>query len=301
MTPMRIAVTGQQGQLAQSLAERGPGQGATILLAGRPDLDLSRPESVYPALAALAPDVVVNAAAYTAVDKAESDAEEAMRVNGAGAGAVAAAAARLGVPLVHVSTDYVFDGALDRPWREDDPTGPTGVYGASKLEGERQVLAAARDSVILRTAWVYSPFGKNFARTMLTLAKTREELGVVDDQRGSPTSALSLADMALAVARNVRASTDPALRGVFHAVDGGDASWAEFAAAIFEISAGLGGPSARVRRIATAEYPTPARRPVNSRLDTGRLAARHKVTPPQWREALAPCVARLIEQDRSGS
>ncbi len=164
-------------------------------------------------------------------------------------------------------------------------------------KAKRRVLAAAPGSAILRTAWVYSPFGKNFARTMLTLAKTRDELGVVDDQRGSPTSALSLADTVLAVARNLRSSTDPALRGVFHAVDGGEASWADFAAAIFEISAGLGGPSARVRRIATADYPTPARRPANSRLDIGKLAARHGVTPPHWREALAPCVARLIEQE----
>lgn len=294
MTPMRIAVTGQQGQLAQSLAERGPGQGATILLAGRPDLDLSRPESVYPALAALAPDVVVNAAAYTAVDKAESDAEEAMRVNGAGAGAVAAAAARLGVPLVHVSTDYVFDGALDRPWREDDPTGPTGVYGASKLEGERQVLAAARDSVILRTAWVYSPFGANFAKTMLRLAASRDEVGVVADQHGCPTSALDLADAAMAVAANLRSRADPALRGLFHATGSGEGSWADFATAIFADSAAAGGPSARVRAITTAEYPTPAQRPANSRLDCRKLAGIHGVTLPDWRASCRTVVTRLV-------
>jgi dTDP-4-dehydrorhamnose reductase len=298
---MRVAVTGRAGQLASSLMERGAAAGATILLAGRPELDLETPETVFPALAALAPDAIVAAAAYTAVDQSESDAARARAVNARGAGAVAEAAARLNVPLVHISTDYVFDGSLDRPYREEDPTSPLGVYGATKLEGEEAVLAAAPASVILRTAWVYSPFGKNFVRTMLRLAETRDAISVVADQLGSPTNALSLAETTLAVVRNLLTRpSDASLRGVFHAVDTGEASWAEFAAAIFEFSAAVGGPSADVAPIPTSAYPTPARRPANSRLATGRLTQIHGVTPPHWRIALQPCVERLVAAQKEG-
>lgn len=294
---MRIAVTGKNGQLAMSLAERARGE--TILLVGRPDCDLERPETVWPALSALAPDAIINAAAYTAVDQAESEAERAMAINGAGAGAVAEAAARLGVPLVHVSTDYVFDGALDRPYREDDPTAPLGAYGRSKRRGEELAMAATDNLAILRTAWVYSPFGKNFVRTMLRLAESRDEVSVVADQIGTPTNALSLADAALAVIRNLAARPgEAALRGVFHCVDGGEATWADFATAVFEFSGAVGGPRARVNPIPSSAYPTPARRPANSRLATQKLRETHGVHPPPWREALAPCVERLVAAER---
>lgn len=296
---MRIAVTGKYGQLAAALAERGAALGASILLAGRPKLDLERPESVFPALAALAPDVIVNAAAYTAVDQAESEPQRARAINAQGAGAVAEAAARLGVPLVHISTDYVFDGALPRPYREDDPTHPLGVYGRTKHAGERAVLAAAPDCAVLRTAWVYGPFGRNFARTMLRLAQSRDEIAVVADQIGSPTSALSLAGQIITVAGNlVGRRDDPALRGVFHAVDAGEASWAEFAAAIFELAAADGGPCARVRPIPASAYPTPARRPANSRLATDKLQKAHGVRAPHWRASLEDCLMRLLEAER---
>lgn len=297
---MRIAVTGKVGQLASSLVERGADAGVSILLAGRPELDLETPDAVWPALSALAPDVIVNAAAYTAVDQAEGDIERARAVNAVGARAVAEAAARLQVPLIHISTDYVFDGSFDRPYREDDPTSPLGAYGQTKREGEEAVLAAAPDSVILRTAWVYSPFGKNFVRTMLRLAQTRDRISVVADQIGSPTNALSLADTALAVARNLLARPDDrALRGIFHAVDAGEASWAEFAAAIFEFSGAVGGPRASVEPIPSSAYPTPARRPANSRLVIDKLTQIHGVNARHWRTALEPCVSRLVAAERT--
>lgn len=289
---MRIVVTGTQGQLARSLASIG---GEDVICVGRPELDLERPGTISTTLGALSPDVIVNAAAYTAVDQAESEPERAFAVNARGAGVVAETAARLGVPLVHVSTDYVFDGKARRPYVEDDPTLPLGVYGASKLEGEKLVLAANSNSAVLRTAWVYSPFGKNFVRTMLRLAETRDEIDVVADQLGTPTCALSLAETTLAVARNLASSPgDARLRGVFHAVDAGEASWAVFAAAIFEKSKARGGPAARVRKIVTSDYPTPAARPANSRLSTAKLRERHGVAPPDWREALDACLAVLI-------
>ncbi|HEY8381971.1 MAG TPA: dTDP-4-dehydrorhamnose reductase [Microvirga sp.] len=291
---MRILVTGTEGQVARSLAERGPAHGATVALVGRPDLDLADPARVEAAIRARGGDVVVNAAAYTAVDQAESEPALAEAINGAGAGAVAAAAAALGIPVVHLSTDYVFDGSLDRAYRETDPVQPLGAYGRSKLEGERAVAAHA-DHAILRTAWVYSPFGKNFVRTMLRLAGDRDEVSVVADQQGSPTAALDIADAVIAVARNLAERRDPALRGLFHMTGSGDTTWAGFATAIFAESAARGGPSARVRPIATAEYPTPARRPANSRLDCAKLAAVHGVTLPDWRLSTADCVRRLLD------
>jgi len=286
--------------LVLSLIERGPvrdsGDSFEVIAVGPPELDLSAPddERIYAALAAERPDVIVNAAAHTAVDKAESERDLAFAINAEGAGAVARAAARMGVPLVHVSTDYVFSGDKPAPYTEVDAPAPTGVYGASKLAGEQAVLASGADAAILRTAWVYSPFGANFVKTMLRLAETRDELGVVADQRGNPTSALDLADAVLAVAANLKADAAPELRGLFHATGSGEASWADFARAIFAASAARGGPSARVKSITTAEYPTPARRPANSRLDCSLLAQHHGVRLPDWRSSTNAVVARLV-------
>ena len=291
---MRIAVTGKSGQVVTALIERGGIAGHEIVALGRPELDLADPASVVRAIAAAQPDAVVSAAAYTAVDKAESERDLAFAVNAAGAGAVAQAAKALGVPLVHVSTDYVFDGALDRPYVESDPTGPTGVYGASKLAGEDAVLSTyGENSAVLRVAWVYSPFGGNFVKTMLRLAADRDELGVVADQIGNPTSALDIADGILKVATNMVSDSYPELRGVFHMTATGEASWADFAQAIFAASAARGGPSAGVKRIGTADYPTPAKRPANSRLECGRIAQAHGVTLPRWQDALDVVIARL--------
>jgi dTDP-4-dehydrorhamnose reductase len=189
----------------------------------------------------------------------------------------------------------VFDGSKDSPYVEEDQTGPTGVYGASKLAGEKAVLDEHPDSVVLRTAWVYSPFGANFVKTMLRLARGRDEVGVVADQRGNPTSALDIAEGILRVAANLRSNDDPHLRGVFHMTAAGEASWAEFAEGVFGISAERGGPAAAVRAIATTDYPTPAKRPANSRLDSSKLQRLHGVSLPDWHSSLKTVVSRLVE------
>lgn len=292
---MKIAVTGKSGQVVTALIERGPSAGHEVIALGRPEMDLADSDSVTRALEAAAPDAVVSAAAYTAVDRAETEADVAHSINGAGAGAVARAARALGVPIVHISTDYVFDGMLDRPYRETDATGPTGIYGASKLEGEKAVLAEyGSNAAVLRVAWVYSPFGSNFVKTMLRLAGDRDRVSVVADQVGNPTSALDIADGILMVAANLVASDRPALRGVFHMTAQGEASWADFAAAIFAASAEHGGPAAQVEPITTTQYPTPATRPANSRLDCARIGEVHGVVLPDWRKSLDIALARLI-------
>ena len=293
---MRIAVTGRAGQVAQALIERGRMEGHDVVPIGREAIDLAQTgtSAMAAALRAAAPQVLVSAAAYTAVDKAEAEPDLAMAVNAAGPGRLAQAAAELRVPVIHLSTDYVFDGSGSRPWREGDPTGPKGVYGAGKLAGELAVAAAQSDSAILRTAWVYSPWGANFVKTMLRLAESREEVGVVADQVGNPTSALAIADGVIAVAANLLADPAPALRGVFHMAGSGEASWADLAEAVFAASAARGGPSATVRRIATADYPTPARRPANSRLDCRRIEAVHDVRLAPWQDSLEAVIDRLV-------
>lgn len=295
---MRIAVTGGAGQLVSSMAERGPLAGHDVIAVGPPVLDLAVPgdDAVHAALDAARADVIVNAAAHTAVDKAESEPDLAFAINAIGAGAVAHAAARIGVPLVHISTDYVFSGDKAEPYIESDATGPTGVYGASKLAGEEAVLASGADVAILRTAWVYSPFGANFVKTMLRLAESRDEVGVVGDQYGNPTSALDLADAVIAVAQHLTEGRDARHRGIFHATGDGDGTWAGLAETVFAASAADGGPSARVKHITTADYPTPARRPRNSRLDCTALFERHGVRLPDWRISVAAVTTRLLHE-----
>lgn len=292
---MRIAVTGTTGQLVRSLLAGANAAGVEVVAIGRPELDLARPADIGAALARSGADCIVNAAAYTAVDKAENEPELAMAVNAAGARAVAAAASAMGLPLIQISTDYVFDGTLPRPWREDDATVPLGAYGRSKLAGEQAVAAASDDCAILRTAWVHSPYGQNFVKTMMRLAESREELGVVADQIGTPTYAQALAEAVIQIA--IRLAAEPAnagLRGVFHVAGSGETSWAGLAEAVFSASASLGGPSARVKPITTADYPTPARRPANSRLDCGLLEARYGLRLPPWQVSVEDCVARLL-------
>jgi dTDP-4-dehydrorhamnose reductase len=291
---MIIAVTGLRGQVATSLIERA-GKGVEVVALGRPAFDLEDRSAVIAGLERARPEVVVNAAAYTAVDKAETEEAVAIRVNGEGAGHVAEAAARLGVPLLHLSTDYVFDGALPRPYREDDPTGPAGAYGRSKLIGERRVAERCPNCVILRTAWVYSPFGANFVGAMLRLNETRDEVGVVADQVGNPTSALDIADALLAIAARVKDDSSPALRGVFHMTGSGEASWAVFAEAIFCEAAARGRRLTRVKRTASADYPTLARRPANSRLDNEKLSRVYGFKLPEWRASLTACCERLLQ------
>lgn len=293
---MRIAVTGRDGQVVRSLVERAAGSGLEILTLGRPELDLGGEASgIVSTIEAAKPDVIVSAAAYTQVDRAESEQDVAFAVNADGPKAVAQAAARLAVPLVHLSTDYVFDGTAAEPYGEEDLTNPNGVYGASKLAGERAVLAAHANSTVLRTAWVYSPFGSNFITTMLRLAGERDEVSVVADQQGNPTSALDIADGILRVASNLQRDAGTQLRGIFHMTGQGAATWADFAEAVFAASAELGGPSARVRRIGTADYPTSARRPENSRLNSTKIERMHGVRLPEWSVSTKDVVRRLVQ------
>ena len=295
MSNLRFLVTGQRGQLVTALAERAP-EGIDVLTLGRPELDLADHASIADAFDGEAADIVINAAAYTAVDKAESEPDLAMRVNGAGAGLVADRARELGAPVIQISTDYVFDGALDRPYREEDATAPLGAYGRSKLAGEEAAMAANPRCAILRTAWVYSPFGANFVKTMLRLGETREEMRVVADQRGGPTNALDMADAIFAIALKMLAQPGPEDYGVFHLTGQGEATWAEFAGAIFTHAQAFGRKPVRVTPIATADYPTPARRPANSRLDGARLERVYGVRLPPWRESLGPVVERLLRE-----
>jgi len=291
---MRLLVTGRNGQVAQALLDRAAQfQAIRIVAMGRPQLDLENTATVYPTLAAARPDFIVNAAAYTAVDKAEGEPQRAFAVNRDGAAAVAAAARRLAVPLMHLSTDYVFSGDKKTAYVESDDTGPLGVYGKSKLAGEVAVRSEHPGALILRTSWVYSPFGSNFVKTMLRLAGERSALRVVDDQVGTPTSALDLADAILGIVPLIRN-----LEGAgttLHIAGAGAASWCGLAKQALETSRAVGGPWAEVAPIATTEYPTPARRPANSRLDSSAFAARFGFSLPDWRSGVEATVRRLLK------
>jgi dTDP-4-dehydrorhamnose reductase len=291
---LRILVTGREGQVVSALAEEGPAAGHEILCLGRPELDLASPGDLETLLASARPDVIVSAAAYTAVDQAETEPDLAMAINGVAPGLIAAAAARLSLPIIHVSTDYVFDGLKPTPYLEADPTGPQGVYGHTKLAGEQAVALANPRHVILRTAWVYAHGGKNFVRTMLRLGADRPEMRVVSDQLGCPTYATDLARAILVISGQLpdRPAGDDGF-GIFHAAGTGDTSWAGFASAIFDRAEAAGAKPVRVVPIATADYPTPARRPANSRLDCSKLDRNYGVSQPHWFDGLSRCLTRL--------
>lgn len=284
LMPMRpILVTGGSGQLASALAPS-----PDVHRAGRPAFDFDQAETIEATFRSVAPRLVVNAAAYTGVDAAENDVEAAYRANRDGPAMLARLCAEADVPLIHVSTDYVFDGAKPDPYVEDDPVAPQGVYGASKLAGERAVLQAGGKAVILRTAWVYAATGKNFVRTMLTVGKTRDRLTVVGDQSGCPTAASDLGDTILAIASRLdRTGWQPDYQGIFHAAGSGATTWHGLAVATFEEAARHGARVPQVAPIATADWPTPAKRPANSRLDCTRLRTVFGVALPPWRQSLA--------------
>jgi len=291
---MRIAVTGKQGQVVTALIERGAEAGVEIVAVGRPELDLADPASVRRVLSELKPDAIVSTAGYTAVDKAESEPELAFAVNAKGPQVLAEVADQLGIPLVHLSTDYVFPGDKDGSYVETDATGPISVYGQSKLAGEEAIAAATVNHTILRTAWLYSPFGGNFVKTMLQLAETRDTLNVVADQHGTPTSALDIADAIIAIAKRLSTDPDPKLRGIFHLTGSGEATWADFAEEIF---AGLNAKSGKVvsvGRITTDQYPTPAQRPANSRLSNDKLAQTYGIVLPDWKQSTKVVLDRLL-------
>lgn len=292
---MRVAVTGLSGQVVSAIIERAPPE-VEIIAIGRPQLELSRREAVLNSLRHARCDVIINAAAYTQVDKAESEPKLAMHVNGEGAGNVAEAAAELCVPLLHLSTDYVFDGDLNRPYVELDTPNPMNAYGRSKLAGEEKIRQTHANHVILRTAWVYSPFGTNFVKTMLRLSVDRDEVRVVMDQIGNPTNALDIADALIIIAKRLKFDCASKLRGTFHLTGQGDASWADMAEIIFDIAELRGLPRVRVSHATTHEYPTIARRPENSRLDNRKLENVYGVKLPEWRISLAACVERLLQE-----
>ncbi|GAB4521615.1 MAG: dTDP-4-dehydrorhamnose reductase [Amphiplicatus sp.] len=283
---MRVLLFGANGQVGTEIRRRAGGDVAIVAL-DRARCDLREPGAPARAITAEACDAVVNAAAYTAVDRAESEPDLAARVNAEAPREMAVAAAAKGVPLVHLSTDYVFDGAAARPYREDDPVAPLGVYGATKLKGEEAVAAAGGAHAILRLSWVFSAHGSNFVKTMLRLARERPALRVVADQRGKPTPAAGAAEAALLAARALLA--DPAKTGLYHFAGDAPASWADFAEAIMA-EAGLAVP---VERIATADFPTPARRPKWSVLDTAKFERVFARPAPSWRAGLRAVVAEL--------
>ena len=282
---MRLLVFGRTGQVAQELQRRLPA-GVTARFLSRAEADLADPAACAAAIAAAEVDAVINAAAWTAVDKAEAEEAEATVVNGDAPAAMARAAAARGLPFLHVSTDYVFDGQGTAAFRPDDPVAPLGAYGRSKLRGEQGVRAAGGNALILRTSWVFSAHSANFVKTMLRLGAEREELRVVADQIGGPTPADAIADALLVAAR---AMVGGAPGGTHHFSGAPDCSWADFARAIMA-EAGL---KAKVADIPTSAYPTPARRPANSRMDCSSLEAAFGIRRPDWRAGLARVIAEL--------
>src|SRR5579885_1563057 len=285
---MKLLVLGAGGQVGRDLTRLVWPAGTTLVAADRAEVDITQRAAVTAAVAREHPDIVINAAAYTAVDRAESESAAAWAGNCEGPANLATACAGAAIPLIHISTDYVFDGSKIGAYREDDPVNPLGVYGQSKEAGDRAVREALPEHIILRTAWVYSAHGHNFVKTMLRLAAERPVLRVVADQVGSPTSAH---DIAAAIATIVgRLGTGNSVWGTFNFAGAGAVSWHGFAQAIFELAAPWRGPPPRVDAITTAEYPTPARRPANSVLDCAKIAATFGITPRPWREQLADVI-----------
>lgn len=296
---MNILCIGRSGQVAQSLRERSDALGINLISTGRPDLDLSKPDSLDRALDRYSPTILVNAAAYTAVDDAETDRDAAFEVNANGVSALARLACDREIPLIHISTDYVFDGAKPEPYSENDQVNPLGVYGASKFAGEEEVRRLIPHHLILRTAWVYSPYGKNFVKTMLRLAESRDSVSVVSDQRGSPTSALDIADGILKICSKVSSRDGDIPFGTYHLTGAGAATWAEFAEFIFKIREQSGYEPVDVNWISSSEYPTPVSRPQNSVLDSTKLKVAFGVSLPDWRSSSELVVKQLLDEGNS--
>ena len=301
---MKIVLLGPTGQVGWELQRALAPLGELTLLGrsgglpGDPQTcgDLARPDAVVATLRRLRPDVVVNAAAYTAVDRAEAEPELAQRINAEAPAAIAALLAEQGGWLVHYSSDYVFDGSGSAPHREDDPTGPLNTYGRSKLAGEQAIRSSACRHLILRTSWVHGARGGNFARTMLRLAAEREALTVVDDQIGAPTGADLIADVTAYALR--QAARQPALGGTYHLVASGETSWCGYARHVIDAARRQGqilmATPARVSGVASSAYPTPAERPKNSRLDTTRLQQTFGLTLPDWRAGVNRLLAEIL-------
>jgi dTDP-4-dehydrorhamnose reductase len=298
---MRIYVIGSEGQVARSLrVAAGRHRDIVIGCGSRPSVDILRPDSIEQALADFAPDIVINPAAYTAVDRAESESDLAFAVNRDGAAAVALATRRRGIPIIHLSTDYVFDGKKSTPYVETDAVAPQSIYGCSKLAGESAVLSANEHTIILRTSWVYAPFGNNFVRTMLRLASERDRLRVVDDQIGCPTYAPDIANAIVAIAREIGSSgwrSDFA--GITHIAGSDEVTWFTFAQEIMHLVKAKGGRTAEIDAISTADYPTAAARPANSRLNCDRLYSIFNVRLPALPHSLKTCLEQLPDVSRN--
>lgn len=288
-----ILVTGGQGQVGLELTALQWPSDVKLHVPTRAELDITSADNVRAYFSGKSFAAVINPAAYTAVDKAESEIGAAFAVNALGPALLAEAIKGTGTPIVHISTDYVFDGEKDGVYLDDDPINPLGVYGASKAAGEQAIRSAGQRTVILRTAWVVSRHRANFIKTMLRVGAERSVLRVVDDQRGCPTSAKDLAEAAAKIA--LRLIDDPAATtGTYHFVNAGDTTWYGLARHVFETAARYGGPAPAVEAISTAEYPTPAKRPANSRLSTARLTADFGIVPRPWQDATAEIVGALL-------
>ena len=295
---MKILLLGKNGQVGWELQRSLGVLGELIALDrhGEPCGDLSQPERLAQTVRALRPDVIVNAAAHTAVDKAESEIGLARTLNATAPAALAQAAADTGAWLVHYSTDYVFDGSGTRPWREDDATGPLGVYGQTKLEGEQAIAASGCRHLIFRTSWVYAARGGNFARTMLRLAQERERLTVIDDQHGAPTGADLIADV---TAHAIRAAVQqPHLAGLYHLVAGGETTWHGYASHVIARARGmrpdLGWKADDIVPVPTSAFPTPAKRPLNSRLGTQKLQQAFGLALPHWQVGVDRLLTEIL-------
>lgn len=279
---MSILVFGKTGQVARELQARAP-----VVALGRDEADLSDPAACAAVIAARSPSAVINAAAYTGVDKAEEEERLATLVNGEAPAAMAEACAALDIPFVHISTDYVFDGSGRQPWQPNDPRQPSNAYGRSKLNGERGVEKAGGRFAVLRTSWIFSSHGQNFLKTMIDLSDTRSELNVVDDQVGGPTPASGIAEACLKIARELQWNAGKS--GLYHFSGTPDVSWASFARTIFEAA----GKDVSILGIPTSEYPTPAVRPLNSRLDCSATADAFSLAQPDWFEAVKEILDEL--------
>ncbi len=289
-----ILLTGGSGQLGQAMARLPWAADICLLMPARSVFDLADPASIARFFGDHSIDLVVNSGAYTTVDLAESEVGAAYASNAQGPAVLADMTRQLAIPLVHVSTDYVFSGTKIEPYEETDPVGPLGVYGASKLAGELAVRLGNLRSVVLRTAWMISPFGKNFLKTMRMLAENRSELSVVADQMGCPTSADDVA-RAIQVIAEAHLFDVMAPTGVYHFANGGAASWCDLANAIFA----LDGSATVACPITTADYPTPARRPANSQLSTAKITADFGISPRPWKDAVAEIVYELQEIEKA--
>jgi dTDP-4-dehydrorhamnose reductase len=297
MSAHPLAVIGASGQVARALARQAGLRGVPVAVGGRPDVDLTDRKNVAAFLERVAPALVINAAAYTAVDKAETDQAAAVALNVEGPALLAAWCSARGVPLIQISTDFVFDGAKSAPYREDNARLPLSVYGRTKSDGEDAVRTALAQHIIVRTAWVYSADGNNFLKTMLRLGAERDVVRVIADQSGTPTSAEDIAGALLDIAAAVLKSPETAPWGTYHLVAGGHTTWHGFAAETFAQAAVLGLKTPKLEAITTAEYPLPAVRPANAVLDTTKMRETFGISLPPWQKGVADCVQLLAARN----